>query len=725
MVFNPLTIAGTTTISTVVSGIIRAGGSRLQDWWKNRQDKTAFDKLAQDYIQSYNQRHGQLKVFCVGMDTPISLESAYTDVMLLDSSESKRYESPEGLQELYREAGKRGLGYSQAKRSAGIEVVNSHQYLMVLGGPGVGKSTFLKRIGLEALKGEQSQFTHAYLPVYLELKRFRPEDITLEAFIAQELETCGLPESQEFTKTALHNGNLLVLLDGLDEVPVDDLDGAINQIQDLLSHYKENRFIASCRTAAYKGGIVQFTDVSMAALDDEQIEKFIKNWFRSQLDQEMDTAQQCWKLLNSPGYSAAKELAQTALLLTLLCVVYHQRLRFPKNRASLYEEALDVLLDKWNAEKRVQRDPIYQNFHAELEKILLSEIAYTSLVNDELFFQKSEVVHQIKQYFFETLDAPKYLNGEAVLEAIELQQGLLVARARNTYSFSHLTLQEYLSAKYIIDQQITDALVAQYLTDNRWREVFLLVSGLMGSGVHNLLLQIEKQAHTYIFPYPKLNNLLKWAEDVTADSEGDCKPATKRAIAIYFILASTSARTSNRDSTLVFARDLARDLARDHDHARARDHARDLARDLARARSRARSLDLARDLIRAGDLARDLSSAVASALELENKSIFASKYLAALIRALSKLTINVPGNQQPLEVRRAFAERIENTYCDSFQLSPELLTLSTGEVESLRNYLQANELLIKCKESAVRVSRTTWEEIEGRMLLFHGNASGF
>ena len=36
----------------------------------------------------------------------------------------------------------------------GTQVANNKQYLVLLGGPGVGKSTFLRKVGLEALKGK-------------------------------------------------------------------------------------------------------------------------------------------------------------------------------------------------------------------------------------------------------------------------------------------------------------------------------------------------------------------------------------------------------------------------------------------------------------------------------------------------------------------------------------------------------------------------------------------
>ena len=113
----------------------------------------------------------------------------------------------------------------------------------------------------------------------------------------------------------------------------------------------------------------------MAAFEDEQIEQFIKNWFQKSRDLEVGTAERCWELLNSKDYRAAKELAQTPLLLTLLCVVYDEFQDFPKKRHALYGEALDVLLRKWASEKRIQRNPIYQELSAELELDMLAEIA--------------------------------------------------------------------------------------------------------------------------------------------------------------------------------------------------------------------------------------------------------------------------------------------------------------------------------------------------------------
>ena len=109
--------------------------------------------------------------------------------------------------------------------------------------PGVGKSTFLRKVGLEALKGEDGNFKHACIPVFLELKRFTADQINIEALITEEFRTCGYPDPGRMTKNALKLGKLLILFDGLDEVPAANVNNVVRKIGDFVDRYSQNRFI--------------------------------------------------------------------------------------------------------------------------------------------------------------------------------------------------------------------------------------------------------------------------------------------------------------------------------------------------------------------------------------------------------------------------------------------------------------------------------------------------
>ena len=103
----------------------------------------------------------------------------------------------------------------------------------------------------------------------------------------------------------------------------------------------------------------------MAVFDDEQIGQFISNWFSSERDTEGAISKKCWKTLQEEKNRAAKDLAHTPLLLTFLCLVYDRSQRFPANRSNLYQRALRILLEEWAAEKRINRDEIYEGLSIE------------------------------------------------------------------------------------------------------------------------------------------------------------------------------------------------------------------------------------------------------------------------------------------------------------------------------------------------------------------------
>jgi len=312
----------------------------------NDEIKKLIYKASKQYVNNYNQRHGILKV--LGMREPVALESVYTGVRFLDEKDIRSLGSIADLEEDYRTAQKRKFQREHSWKE-GLRVAKETQYLMVLGGPGAGKSTFLRRMGLEALKLNKGEFQHHCIPVFIELKRFNSDKIDIKEVIAEELRICRFPSPNESTTKLLEQGKLLILLDGLDEVPSKNLNESIGKIQDFVDLYDTNRFIISCRTAAYRSGFRRFTDVAMADFNDEQIECFIKNWFQSESDKNAGTAQKCWKILQKTENAAAKELAHTPLLLTFLCLVYERSQRFPNNRSILYCKALRILLEEWAA----------------------------------------------------------------------------------------------------------------------------------------------------------------------------------------------------------------------------------------------------------------------------------------------------------------------------------------------------------------------------------------
>ncbi|MBP5973724.1 hypothetical protein HW132_13500 [Brasilonema sp. CT11] len=257
-----------------------------------------------------------------------------------------------------------------------------------------------------------------------------------------------------------------------------------------------------------------------------------------------------------------------------------------------------------------------------------------------------------------------------------------------------VAIQEYLTAQYIDDHRQIEKLVTQHLTDKRWKELFLLVAGLMRGGADDLLLLMEKEAQKYINT-PKLQALLNWAEQATTGSAGDLKPVGKRAFAI------ANAKANVKANVKAYADACAKAIADAYPYADAG--------------------AIAIADVNTIDFADAIANAIIYTPQLEDLKIFNNINYTMLIDELNELKNKIPDEKQPLEVRRRFVQRLQQTLLNAFNLSPDIINLFEEEAKALENYLYANNLLIQCKQASVRVSPQTWEKIEARMLLVPSN----
>jgi hypothetical protein len=615
--------------------------------------------------------------------------------------------------------------HKEAKRP-GLELANEVQFLNILGAPGAGKSTFLCRLGLEALlfrrnwgdslrvslglkagfvDEEISAYEHECLPVLIELRRFRTDEIDILQLIQNELAICGLPESAKLAESLLKAGRLLILLDGIDEVPRGKLDTLISHLRDFTDRYAENRFVTSCRTAFYKDYFPRFTDVVLADFDNAQIATFVRNWFRSSEDRQLGTAEAFLQLLDDPANAAAKELASTPLLLTFLCIAYDDRQRLPANRSALYRQALEILLEKWAASKRVHNEPIYRELHSELETQMLSNIAAPAFGDNSYFFSRREIMYRIAEFLKNELNAPKHLDSNQILEAIEVQQGLIVQRAQDVYSFSHLTLQEYLTAVWYVDNQRLEDLIDKHLFDLRWREVFILVAGLVGKA-DDFLSKMQLAVERYLTHDVQVVQLLKWADGVSLPVEDVSASACRRAMALSLAL--------ERSYVNVTAIKLARSL--DDSQAQVVVHAVNQIVDLHVSLDRAHGHTLARSLEHAVGAFRQYVSegCLPFVAALDSSKCFSGLWSEAT-EQLKALLVSPTSQSSPAEIK-ASLQRPREILADAIKLPPELHRLRKGVKRMLESYLNACQLIVDCKNATASVGRSTWYGICHRLI---------
>ncbi len=687
------------------------------DWLK---DENEIQKGFPQYQEKYLRKYGVVQV--LGMSKGIPLENIYTPVRFLNKTSSVIFTSIQDMEKDFRETAKRRFQKGKSQRKDDIYIDYKDKYLMVLGGSGSGKSTFLKQLGLEAFKGKQGRFQRLLIPVFLELKFLNDEKVDLISAITNTFNQLGyFGIKNKTTERLLNKGELLLLFDGLDEMPKQNRNSVIDSISNLVARYqnKNNRFVVSCRTAAYNTSF-GFTTVELADFDDNQIKQYIDHWFNSDLDKQLDTANKCWETLNQPENKAAQELAQTPLLLTFICLVYSQKGNLPNNRSRLYKKALDILLEEWLAEKRVKQKEISEDFHTDLEITMLAEIAYEKFVADELFFTEDDLVRRIQTFLANTANNPnpKSLDGKTVLKAIAIQQGILVERAEDIYSFSHLTLQEYLTAYYICDNNLIDDLILNHLGDSRWQEVFLLVAGYK-SNADSFLDNMESMAYYKFITTEKLENLLIWVERITdSSSQGGIKPVSKRAIsfanAYTYVNANAYANTIAYVNANVIANAYVYAIANTYNYTNAITISYDYA--IANAITKTNANANAIAIAYTDSFANSVNDFIKQVKFCESSCIYKNINYKTLMDTLNSIQSRI-NDIKYKNIIQNLAKEFLNVWINSFFITKQDFNLSWSELKLLEKYLYANKLIFDCKKQAVRVSIEIWEKIEERMLL--------
>ncbi|HEY9606502.1 MAG TPA: NACHT domain-containing NTPase, partial [Allocoleopsis sp.] len=656
---------------------------------------------------------------------PVALDDIYINVEILEQLSRQQWLDVSDLQsdtvQLFDRLS--SLPTRQTTVSA-LDAIATHPKLMVLGKPGAGKTTFLQKVALQCVRGE---LPLARLPIFIQLRNLAEEtaansttigdDLDLLSYLNWKFGDFGISVRQ--VETLLKHGKMLILLDGLDEVRSEYTNTLLKQIAKFTETYYQNQFIITCRFAAQPYRFPGFTEVEIADFNQEQIEAFAKKWFvaaaKHDKEEGLNLASRFLDKLKLPENQPIRELARTPILLTLMASVFQAKADFPKKRSKLYEAGLDILLVRWDEARLIQRDEVYRRLSLPRKIKLLSHIAATTFEQGNYFFEQSEIEQLVADYLttlpgassdLETLR----LDSEAVLKAIEAQHGLLVERARGVYSFSHLTFQEYFTARQIVaspdESTLLKALrrLSTHLTQPQWREVFLLTVGLLRNA-EPLLQLMKQQIDALVAADRKLQEFLDDIDQKCGSLATDYKPAAVRAF--YF--------------TLFLDRDLGLAVALD------RNLARDLAPELALDLELARAFSLAQSLAKKPDLKQILALSFALNLEglLQRESDFGEqKKRSLLVASFQHLKAQLPdlanGREYSLQWWQTNGQIWQSQFramlIEYRQIGHDW-QLTPAQLEVIKQYYQANQLLVDCLNSGCRCSSAVRADIEATLLL--------
>lgn len=704
-----------TTIATTVSWLWDKYGQAVVEKVAGRVvDETKWKFGLEKYYTSLYERVGFVRI--LGRMEAEPLENVFTHVNVMDKLTAEQWYD---IAKLTAEFSPRDFGrLERVRRIAGDEAVAEFPKLFILGKPGAGKTTFLKHTALRAIKHEIKK-----VPLFVTLKELSDMGMAIVPFMIHQLTVHRFPEPELFLERLLEKGDALVLFDGLDEVNLADnkREAMIRQVNDFVYRYSDCPILMTCRVAATDYSFTQFEYVEMADFDEAQMRRYIDLWFVGDT-----TKRENFKkvLLKDDAYKPVRELAQVPLLLALLCLVYEERNEIPPERHEIYGEATRALLSKWDASRNINRGVVYQQLSVDRKQKMLATIAAQTFEKGDYFLKEKDVERLIADYL---QGVPKLEESDAtlVLQALEAQHGIFVERARGIHSFSHLTLQEYFTARYIVDneQRGTVNRLMRHVGDERWNEVFLLVAGMLDEATE-FAQQYLVAAHGLLGDDVSLQQLLLWGSEKSTTVRMVFRPAAGRAF-FYFLVRSLNF-TPMLDLSIVF------DLYGDIDYILdiTLNLAGNLDQNLVTDLNCVRSLDRVIRFVRT----RDIYDLLKGPRSYENMFIQARNLgvqlgeqwqLTEMVIALRQL--DAPNNIAVSAVWQDFAQKlvdILDQYKDQWNpyrlltvLEKEVLLwkdLSETQKDAWTKYLEANLLLARCLQVAYLPNR---QAIEDKILL--------
>jgi predicted NACHT family NTPase len=367
------------------------------------------------------------------------------------------------------------------------DAIKSSNKILILGDPGSGKTTTLKYLALvfarsnkkrsnlkntELRNQENSLIKKAKtetklasnekkskMPIFLSLNKLSPllnskNNKTILDFIVDDFKTLEKNRNirYDFFMKKISKGECIFLFDAFDELDSKTKRTYVSQIVGDFSNSisSGNKIIVTSRKVGYTGELRDylFKTFVVQRLSRDMIAELVGKWYAS-LNEELLANEILSTIHTNRGIY---ELAVNPMLLSLIVLVQYVRKLIPDKRHVLYDECINILVERRNAVPSIQ--DMYNKVIPSDEAIyILRELAFALHFNKLRDVALDDLLNNYIPNILLSIDLLKSscLDPKIVLKNIEERSQLIIRRGFNEKeqelcAFSHLTFQEYLAA---------------------------------------------------------------------------------------------------------------------------------------------------------------------------------------------------------------------------------------------------------------------------------------
>lgn len=442
------------------------------------------------YFNTMKKEFEKIKdISAIGQREPIPLEEIYVSLKIIEKIRDigMPFEPEE---KIYKE----GLIRQKIRRPATKErtldaekAVKEHNRIVIVGAPGAGKTTLLKHLALISCKENLEKQEWTNVPVHIILRCFSESNKDMREYIDEVFEHFGFPKAKDILENDLKEGKYRLLLDGFDELATKERQGEVaKQIHRFIALYPKVQIIVTSRIAGYHDELKGFTKQEIMPFNDKQIEKFIDNWFSKTNPAK---AKSMYNAIKENGQ--IKAIARNPLMIAIIATIYEEDRELPKKRAELCRRCVEVLLNRWDVQKRLKN-----KYSSEEKEFILRKLAFYGHTKNKRILTEEEVMGIIHEHLSQLQLKKK--DAKPIIDEIWKRSNILRQISMHSYDFLHLSFQEYFTALELKEQENGISTIIKNISKPWWEEPLLLYVGI-SNDASVLIKRVKKEVPEDIF----------------------------------------------------------------------------------------------------------------------------------------------------------------------------------------------------------------------------------
>jgi hypothetical protein len=337
-------------------------------------------------------------------------------------------------------------------------------HFILLGQPGAGKTTSMKYVCQKILQDPDFYPERFSLPVLVRLRDLNTEwqdrnstvlfdyigrliGLDVQFPLKGEGSDDNTPlERREIRKklvvSFLESLKVLLILDGFDELSSDSLRlKTIGEIQELTQYLNKSTVIVTSRTGDFRYNVERAAPYELCPLTQVQVAQFALRWLINQ--------EKANKLIEKIYLTPFADTAIRPLTLAHLCAIYERIEDIPEKPKTIYKKIVNLLLEEWDLQRTIKRKSKYARFEVDRKYEFLCNLAYVLTVTLRKTSFTSANIAYVYEQICDQFGLEKNESAEVVAE-LETHNGLILQTGYEQFEFAHKSLQEFLTAEYLV-----------------------------------------------------------------------------------------------------------------------------------------------------------------------------------------------------------------------------------------------------------------------------------